>query len=55
MVVSILNNESYKINKNFIQYLVQINALNYLYSKAFIDENHFKKASVQIKKSYIGK
>lgn len=47
------NNKSNLICKNYIQYLLQLDALNYLKNEKLIDIKNYERAKLQIKKSHI--
>lgn len=47
------NSKSELISKNYRQYLLKLDALNYLKKENLIDNKHYEKARVQIKKSHI--
>ena len=48
-------NQEYIISKEYIDYLVKLEALNYLKRMNIIDMNLYDKAILYFKKSHIGK
>ena len=56
-ISNVLLNDSkkYIISKEYIDYLIKLESLNYLKNNYLIDINLYDKAKVYLKKSYIGK
>ena len=56
-ISNVLLNDSnkYIISKEYIDYLIKIETLNYLKKNYLIDINLYDKAKVYLKKSHIGK
>ena len=57
MISTVYLNENYKyiISKDFIQYLLKLDALNYLKKEELINEQLYLDTILQIKNSYISK
>ena len=56
MISNVFLNRSkeYLINKNFIDYNMEIEFLNYIRGLGLIDDDNLIKAKLEIKKSHIG-
>lgn len=56
MIANVFLNRSkeYLINKNFIDYYMEIELLNYIRRLGLIDDDNLIKAKLEIKKSHIG-